>query len=377
MKKVISLLKHIDRIYIFGAQSRAKTLMGYIRELEPSIRILGFLVDDEEQNEGLIDGIPVYHMDSDSEYDVAAPVFLATKGLFHEKIIKKLQKNGFAIICPISVEVDNTLRNAYVAMAFEKQHREFMKIERLSYKEGKDGSFDNVIENKIFARVYVARSIYDKELQTPYTYPSYEKDIQVGAALTARRLKDIECLDCTGDNISIKNRQYCELTGLYWLWKNCHYDIVGLSHYRRHFILPDNWIETMVCENIDVILPVPTYVYPNIDENYRQRHIPEDWDYLLQYLKEMDVNIYKTALETFAGNLYLPCNMFIAKWEVLDNLCSWIFPILDAVVDHGGTKEDIYMNRYAGFISERLITLFFYINEDKYKIAYADRIFLQ
>ena len=69
--------------------------------------------------------------------------------------------------------------------------------------------------------------------------------------------------------------------------------------------------------------------------------------------------------------------MFIAKWEVLDNLCSWIFPILDAVVDHGGTKEDIYMNRYAGFISERLITLFFYINEDKYKIAYADRIFLQ
>jgi hypothetical protein len=59
--------------------------------------------------------------------------------------------------------------------------------------------------------------------------------IQVGASLTDVRKG---CLtDHTGDHISHRNRDYCECTGLYWIWKNyTEADYLGLCHYRRYFL---------------------------------------------------------------------------------------------------------------------------------------------
>lgn len=61
--------------------------------------------------------------------------------------------------------------------------------------------------------------------------------IQVGAALADSHFLGY-LHDDTGDNISAKNRSYCELTAQYWVWKNIKADYYGFFHYRR-YLYPD------------------------------------------------------------------------------------------------------------------------------------------
>lgn len=361
-------LKEYQNIYIFGAKSRAKTLMGYLKYLFPNIFIQAFLIDNFEDNDRTIEGIPVIDIRQEN-IDVSLPVFLATKSIYHERIIQHLHEKGITEIIPITPDRDNFFRNAFVKRYYEEQNLPYVKIEELEIKEEpkkKNGR----------ACIYVATSVFDKPLLTSYKEQVYEKSVQAGAALTKERLAKTEYTDCGQLHISEKNRQYCELTVLYWIWKNTKEEIVGLAHYRRHFVLPDQWQELMEQYRIDAILPVPTYVAPSIGENYKERHDAADWEYMMQYLKEHFPDDYDFAQTVYSRNLYLPCNMLVTRRAVLNELCEWMFPILNEVTRHGGKKEDPYLNRYPGFLSERLITLFFAKNRERFQVVYADKIFL-
>ena len=363
------MLERNQSIYIFGAHSRAQTLAVYLRTLYPGMNVRGFLVDNDEANPSEVEGAPVVRLTDevcppqenggDMRLDTSCPVYLGVQGRHHGAATAKLQAMGFADIRPVTPGLDMELRNRYLRQRFSSEGR----------------SFEKIGDRK--ACIYVAKSIHDRPLKAPYEPMAWERDIQVGAALADGRLYRGAVTDDTGENISARNRQYCELTALYWIWRNAREEIAGLSHYRRHFLLPEDWVERMEERGIDVILPTPLYVAPTLAENFRRRHDPDIWDCMMETLERRDVRLFHEAERFFQGNLYSPCNMLVARRPALNELCGWMFPVLDAVVEIQGQKADMYQNRYPGFLSERLMTFFFERNRDRYKVVYADKNFLE
>lgn len=351
----------VSRIYIVGAHSRSKTLGTYLRKIDPETEIEAYLVDNDEPNPDQIEGIPVIHFDEFTELNHEYAVYLGTRGVYHDVLTEKLNRMKMKKIIPVTPSLDMMLRNQYLKLYYQEKGRKLEKID------------DYQIRHK--SRIYVVKSIYDKPLKDQDAGAAFVTVLQVGAALTKERISELT--DNDGDNISERNRQFCELTGLYWIWKHAEEDIIGLEHYRRHFLLPDDWRERMLDNDIDVILPTPLYVAPNVAQNYMERHIASDWIFMMEYVKEKDMKEYESMKAFFEGTgLYSPCNMFIMRRAVLHTLCEWMFPILFACAEHGGERMNSYQNRYPGFLAERLMTFFFEKNREQYKCVYADKSFL-
>ncbi len=357
-------------IYIFGAHSRARTLKEYLSVIYPDLSVRAFLIDNDEENPESIDGIPVIRIDEGKipeGYDFRPEdrIYIGTRGASHPTITKLLASCGFEDIVPVTVELDMKLRNEYLKRYFEKLGRKFEKTD--SYKTTDTGY------KKL--NVYVVSSAFDQTLVQKHELQSFEHVIQVGCALTDKRI-DGALYDDDGDNISYRNAQFCELTALYWIWKNAADDFVGIEHYRRFFLIEEDICDVMSTNDIDVILPTPLCVMPSLGENYMLRHEPKPYGDMMAVLKRRNPDEYDRAVAFFDQGLYSPCNMLIAKKPVYDRLCKWMFPILFEVADMNGTFPDRYQNRYPGFLSERLISLFFELHRDEYKVIYADKNFL-
>ena len=179
--------------------------------------------------------------------------------------------------------------------------------------------------------------------------------------------------DSVGDNISNKNKNYCELTGLYWIWKNTNEKYVGLCHYRRFFI--SNWSFRIlseekilkILENYDVILPQRTKLDRTVYERYRYGHHISDMDECKKAIEKFYPEYLKDFDKVMNDNKYYPCNMFIMSKEKLDEYCEWLFKILFEVekkIDISDRND--YQKRVFGFLSERLFSV--WIEHQNFKI---------
>ncbi|MDO4225685.1 MAG: DUF4422 domain-containing protein [Bergeyella zoohelcum] len=194
--------------------------------------------------------------------------------------------------------------------------------------------------------------------------------IQVGKSDSQQDL-GVLC-DNIGYHISEKNNSFCELTALYWAWKNkfffnCEY--IGLVHYRRYFkgnglIFKNKKIASCyelcnLLREYDVILPKQrNYYIESVYIHYKNAHFVQDLD----KAKSIISNRHPEYLESFekvvnGKKLYL-YNMFIMKCDLLNDYCEWLFDILFALEEQLDISQyNLYQKRVFGFISERLFNV--------------------
>lgn len=166
--------------------------------------------------------------------------------------------------------------------------------------------------------------------------------------------------DHTGDNISGKNSSYCELTGIYWLWKNVTCDVIGICHYRRYFVREDkllgrDYIEHMI-EEYPILAPrIGCVQETNIYEQYASVHCAADLDACRTVIAEQCAE-YLDAYDFAMRSAFLWIgNMWITRKDIFDRYCSWLFPILFEVEKRIDTASyDSYQTRVIGFLAERL-----------------------
>ena len=219
----------------------------------------------------------------------------------------------------------------------------------------------------------------------PFLFP-----IQVGSALSKERYVNM-LHDDIGSNISRKNRSYCELTALYWMWKNQDCDYYGLFHYRRYMCLDTSLKENdslgnVVCDTLnesslkqlgistdkmkdyivdhDAIVVRPRKilavdsVYKEYGEPYTQ-HI-EDLDVVIDIIHEKYPQ-FDESVNTYLHQRYAyDCNMLIMKKDIFQDYCSWLFSILEEAEDRINTiNYGIQEYRVFGYLAERLCGIYF------------------
>ncbi len=194
--------------------------------------------------------------------------------------------------------------------------------------------------------------------------------LQVGAALHP----DLDLgwqRDDEGDNISDKNGSYSELTGLYWLWKNCDADYKGLVHYRRllgtndsvrrhakdpyECLVQRDELLRLLSQKDIVVARRRNYYIESVYSHYSHTFDGAQFDAMHDILSETTpeyVSAWDALMRARGAHIY---NMFVMPAALFDDYCGWMFDKVDRLAAKIGQMDDPFQNRYPGRVSERLL----------------------
>ena len=180
--------------------------------------------------------------------------------------------------------------------------------------------------------------------------------------------------DDSGENISEKNPYFCELTGLYWAWKNLQADFVGLIHYRRFFStkgilarkntpLDELYLSKQeaqnLLENYDIIVPKKRkyYIetlYSHYANTMHGEHLDETRKIISEICSEY-VDSFDSAMKDRSGYMF---NMFVMPKDLMSKYCSWLFGILFELEKRiSADKYSSFHARFYGRVSEILFNV--------------------
>lgn len=368
-KEISERIINAESIVLYGARIVANEVANCLIREPYCCKIEAFMVSKKEGNPEVLLGKPVITIDEGKGRFRESLIIVSVLEKYMDEITISLQENGFNNILYFGFESDmwSGIRGNCFRYESIRETGKYLTLEEELEKV-------NESPTEIEVHIYSARSKFDRELRDKRVYP-WEIPIQVGAALTDQKICDLR--DDLGENISAKNEQYCELTALYWIWKNDISDYAGLCHYRRHFELSEKEIRKLGSSDIDVAVTIPIMNFPSVREIYENDHCIKDWETMLGILRKLHPDYYETALRVQEGNYYYAYNMIIARKEILDTYCEWLFPILNLCKANCNKKSDRYQSRFIGFLAERLLTIYFVHNSSKWKIVYVRKNFLQ
>ena len=351
-------------VVIYGAQGTALSAYEAIKDLYPERNIRCFLVSERGINSDRLAGLPV-EVISDfaaritDEEKQGLEVIIATPENVHSEIENTLEQYGF--INHIRLDAD---RYSELMKMFNLRKAAFLPLAALP-----------IGHNKPSVHIYMAKHEKDKKLTGQYDLFENIVPIQVGAAMAGNRVADLA--DNTGDNISEKNGNYCELTALYWLWRNDLSDCdpigyYGLCQYRRLLDLSDDDLLRLQDNDVDAVLPYPMPYEPSIHAHHERYLQQADYEAMKRAV-DLVAPDYSMDFERILNQRYMfNYNVILAKAPVLSDYCSWLFQILEKVEEISEPKGSMRSDRYIGYMGEILETVYFMRNYDRLNIKHAN-----
>ncbi|EKS7429260.1 DUF4422 domain-containing protein [Enterobacter cloacae complex sp. I2] len=212
--------------------------------------------------------------------------------------------------------------------------------------------------------------------------------VHVGKSISTTSL-EYAIPDNTGDNISRKNASWCELTALYWAWKNLDADYYGLMHYRRllnfnaegngcyHFneitqkqINDFGWTPEVVketCARYDIITSPVWNIHPaglpkkvmNARDFYGREHDARALDTVTAIVKERYPDYYLPLLQSLSESACTWGNIAVMKSLFFYEYCEFLFGVLEEAEKRIDISDyDAYQRRVFGFLAERLLNCY-------------------